>query len=95
MIQTKNQTSKAAILYSLIGEHIPKSVLAELSQEELEKLFQKVTEMQKPTNVEEKSVLSKFADSFNRLRGSSTAAYQAKINREIEKLIQESAKNRA
>ena len=94
MIQTKNQTSKAAILYSLIGEHIPKSVLAELTQEELEKLFQKVTEMQKPTNVEEKSVLSKFADSFNRFRGSSNSAMQSKINREIEKLIHETANNK-
>ncbi|MBK8397041.1 MAG: endoflagellar motor switch protein [Leptospiraceae bacterium] len=94
MINTKNQTSKAAILYSLIGEHIPKSVLSALTQEELEKLFQKVTEMQKPSFGDEKSVLSKFADSFNRFRGSSNVAFQAKINREIEKLIQETANNK-
>ena len=41
-----------------------KEVLAELSQDELEKLFQKVTEMKKPSTVEEKSVLSKFNEAF-------------------------------
>ena len=49
MIHTKKKASRAAILYSLIGEHLPKEVLAELSQEELEKLLKKVSEMKKPT----------------------------------------------
>ncbi len=94
MIHTKNQSSRAAILYSLIGEHIPKEVLAELSQDELEKLFQKVTGMKKPTVGEEKSVLSKFAETFSRFRGNSNTALNAKISKEIEKLIQETANNK-
>ncbi len=94
MIHTKNQNSRAAILYSLIGEHLPKEVLAELSQDELEKLFQKVTGMKKPTVGEEKSVLSKFAETFNRFRGNSNTALNAKISKEIEKLIQETANNK-
>ncbi len=94
MIHTKNQSSRAAILYSLIGEHLPKEVLAELSQDELEKLFQKVTGMKKPTTGEEKSVLSKFAETFNRFRGNSNTAINAKISKEIEKLIQETANNK-
>jgi flagellar motor switch protein FliG len=94
LIHTKNQNSRAAILYSLIGEHLPKEVLAELSQEELEKLFQKVTGMKKPTVGEEKSVLSKFAETFSRFRGNSNTALNAKISKEIEKLIQETANNK-
>ena len=94
MIRTKNNSSRAAILYSLIGEHLPKEVLAELSQDELEKLFQKVTEMKKPSTVEEKSVLSKFNEAFQKFRGGSNIALQAKISKEIEKLIQETANNK-
>ena len=94
MIHTKKKASRAAILYSLIGEHLPKEVLAELSQEELEKLLKKVSEMKKPTTVEEKSVLSRFAETFTKLSGSSNTALHAKIAKEIEKLIQETANNK-
>lgn len=94
MSAAKKDNSSAAILYNLIGDHLPKEVLAQLSQKELEMLVQKVSKLKNPSANEEKIVLSKFADSFNKYRGASNSKLQAKIAKEIEKLIQETSNNK-
>ncbi|MDX1960607.1 MAG: FliG C-terminal domain-containing protein [Leptospiraceae bacterium] len=53
-------SEKAAILFNLIGEHIPKEVLEKLSTEELEKLMKKMSGLKKPTLNEERKVLNSF-----------------------------------
>jgi flagellar motor switch protein FliG len=53
-------SDKVAILFNLIGEHIPKEVLEKLTTEELEKLMSKMSGMKKPSLTEERSVLNSF-----------------------------------
>jgi flagellar motor switch protein FliG len=83
---TKN--NKAAVLYSLIGNHIPDSVLTKLSKEELEALSSKIESMKKSSTQEEKNVLSDFA------KGLSFARPSQAIQNQINSLILEGMKNK-
>ena len=55
---------KAALLFSLIGEHLPKNVLEQFSREELEKLMEGMNSKRKITLSDERKVLSDLYTSF-------------------------------
>jgi flagellar motor switch protein FliG len=51
---------KAAVLFSMIGEHLPKEVLSELKNEELEKLMDALAKLPKTSKMDERNILNTF-----------------------------------
>jgi flagellar motor switch protein FliG len=88
LIESK-KNNKAAVLYSLIGDFIPNSVLTKLSKEELQKLSKKVESLKKTSTDEEKKVLTEFARGFNKTK----SPLNQKIQSEIQKILNESIEN--
>jgi len=62
-LQSKN---KAALLFSMIGEHLPKEVLASLKNEELEKLMDALANLPKTSKIEERNILNTFNQTLGR-----------------------------
>jgi flagellar motor switch protein FliG len=57
---SQSNKEKAAVLFSMIGEHLPKEVLSGLSNEELEKLMGAMANLPKTSKMNERSVLNSF-----------------------------------
>ena len=57
---------KAAILFSMIGEHLPKEVLSSLKNEELEKLMEALANMPKTSRIEERNILNTFNQAISK-----------------------------
>jgi flagellar motor switch protein FliG len=60
MSSTQTNKEKAAVLFSMIGEHLPKEVLSGLSNEELEKLMGAMASLPKTSKMEERNILNSF-----------------------------------
>lgn len=62
-----DRKDKAVLLFSLIGDHLPKDVLEKFSREELEKLMQGMNSLKKRNISEERKVLSDLQTSVQKV----------------------------
>lgn len=65
MKQSKLSNSKSAVLFSLIGDHLPKEALSMLSAQEIQKLMDKLAVMEGVSTGEEANVLAEFSQKFS------------------------------
>lgn len=87
-------SDKAAILYSLIGDHLPSEALSLLSAEEIQKLMDKLGRIESVTTGEETSVLAEFSNNFSVGKGQISQTQNGnelsfQLHHQIDKIIEE------
>lgn len=100
-LEAKGYNNRAAILYNLIGEHLPAEVFSRLNKRELEKLMNKLSTLKSPSSGEEKDVLYSFTQALKnqfpknsqKLQQDSSVHLGESLAKEIEKLLAEAQKN--
>lgn len=95
MTAISQKSNKAAILFQLIGDYLPQSVLERLDTKDIQKLIDKLARLSRTTVSEENHVLKDFQNALNFSPRKTQNDLNQKITGEIVKILRDNIENKS